>query len=183
MGNPATQVMAVCDPFESKRMAAKQRAEDRYAEEIGRGSYKGCDAYADFRELVTRDDIDAVVIASPEPLVLSTLAVEDPLLRATAMQLATRLPGNATTAALVERLVRWSMDLKRNFCAVLIVAGTAGLGITWWLMPSPSEPASSSTTPPPATAAVAPSAALPAPTQLPALAPVHRRADKKDRLP
>ena len=66
VGNPATQVMAVCDPFESKRMAAKQRAEDRYAEEIGRGTYKGCDAYADFRELVTRDDIDAVVIASPE---------------------------------------------------------------------------------------------------------------------
>ena len=66
VGNPATQVMAVCDPFESKRMAAKQRAEDRYADEIGRGTYQGCDAYADFRELVTRDDIDAVVIASPE---------------------------------------------------------------------------------------------------------------------
>jgi predicted dehydrogenase len=33
---------------------------------LGKGSYKGCDAYADFRDLITRDDIDAVVIASPE---------------------------------------------------------------------------------------------------------------------
>jgi len=65
-GNPAAQVMAVCDPFESKRTAAKQRVEDRYADQIGRGTYQGCDAYADFRDLVTRDDIDAVVIASPE---------------------------------------------------------------------------------------------------------------------
>jgi hypothetical protein len=66
VGNPATQVMAVCDPFASKREAARKRAEDQYAEQIGKGSYKGCDAYADFRELVTREDIDAVVIASPE---------------------------------------------------------------------------------------------------------------------
>jgi len=65
-GNPAAQVMAVCDPFELKRTAAKQRVEDRYADQLGRGTYQGCDAYADFRDLVTRDDIDAVVIASPE---------------------------------------------------------------------------------------------------------------------
>jgi hypothetical protein len=66
VGNPATQVMAVCDPFQSKREAAKKRADDHYAEQLGKGTYKGCDAYSDFRELVTRDDIDAVVIASPE---------------------------------------------------------------------------------------------------------------------
>jgi len=66
LGNPETQVMAICDPFQSKREANRQRAQDRYAEEIGKGTYKGCDAYADFRDLVTRDDIDAVIIASPE---------------------------------------------------------------------------------------------------------------------
>lgn len=38
------------------------------------------------------------------PLVLSSLAAEDPLLQATAMQLAGRLPSNTMTAALVERL-------------------------------------------------------------------------------
>ncbi len=38
------------------------------------------------------------------PIVLSTLTAEDPVLRATAMQLAGRLPGGAMTTALVERL-------------------------------------------------------------------------------
>lgn len=66
LGNPATQVMAVCDPFQAKREANQKRAHERYAEELGKGTYKGCEAYADFRQLVTRDDIDAVVIASPE---------------------------------------------------------------------------------------------------------------------
>ena len=66
LGDPGTQVMAVCDPFRSKREAARQRAVDHYADQVGKGVYRGCQAYADFRELVTRDDIDAVVIASPE---------------------------------------------------------------------------------------------------------------------
>jgi hypothetical protein len=66
VGNPATQVMAVCDPYQAKREAARQRVNSYYADEIGQTSYKGCDAYSDFRDLVTRDDIDAVVIASPE---------------------------------------------------------------------------------------------------------------------
>lgn len=66
IGDPTTQVMAMCDPFQSKRERAQQRANARYAEDIGKGTYKGCDAYSDFRDLVTRDDIDAVTIASPE---------------------------------------------------------------------------------------------------------------------
>ena len=41
LGNPATQVTAVCDPFQAKRETAKQRANDRYAAEIGQGAYKG----------------------------------------------------------------------------------------------------------------------------------------------
>jgi hypothetical protein len=66
LGHPATQVMAVCDPFQSKREAAQKRANEHYAEQLGKGTYQGCAAYSDFRDLVTRDDIDAVVIASPE---------------------------------------------------------------------------------------------------------------------
>jgi hypothetical protein len=66
VGNPALQVMAACDPYKSKREARQKQANDRYADAIGKGTYKGCDAYADFRDLVTRDDIDAVFIASPE---------------------------------------------------------------------------------------------------------------------
>jgi hypothetical protein len=66
VGDPSVQVMAVCDPFQSKREANKKRADERYAAEIGKGTYRGCADYSDFRDLVTRDDIDAVIIASPE---------------------------------------------------------------------------------------------------------------------
>ena len=61
-----TQVVAVCDPFKSKRQKAKAHAERVEGARAGKGAYKGCADYADFRELVARDDIDAVVIASPE---------------------------------------------------------------------------------------------------------------------
>lgn len=46
------QSVAVCDPFKSRR--------DKWANQIG------CAAYNDFRELLARDDIDAVVIATPD---------------------------------------------------------------------------------------------------------------------
>jgi len=59
------QVVAVCDPFEHKRQSAKRTIETRYADKAGKGSYPGCVTYDDFRELIGRDDIDAVVIASP----------------------------------------------------------------------------------------------------------------------
>ncbi|MCX7048914.1 MAG: Gfo/Idh/MocA family oxidoreductase [Candidatus Sumerlaeota bacterium] len=61
-----TQVLAVCDPFQSKREASKMAAEKRYADLAGSGGYKGCAAYSDFRELLARPDIDAVTITSPE---------------------------------------------------------------------------------------------------------------------
>jgi len=60
------QVLAVCDPFQSKREGARKRAESRYADLAGKGEYKGCLATSDFRELLARPDIDAVIIASPE---------------------------------------------------------------------------------------------------------------------
>ena len=60
------QVVAVCDPYRSKQQAAVQAVERHYAGRANRGDYKGCGAYSDFRELLARDDVDAVVIASPE---------------------------------------------------------------------------------------------------------------------
>jgi predicted dehydrogenase len=66
LGNQATQVIAVCDPQGKKCQAAKKRVEARYAAEKAQGSYKGCQATSDFREIVVRDDLDAVIIASPE---------------------------------------------------------------------------------------------------------------------
>jgi predicted dehydrogenase len=59
------QFVAVCDPYQHKRELAKKTIETLCADKAGKGSYKGCQTYNDFRELIARDDIDAVTIASP----------------------------------------------------------------------------------------------------------------------
>jgi len=59
LGSPEVQMVAVCDVFEDRRRRAKGIVDKRY------GS-ADCTAYNDFRELVTRDDIDAVCIGSPD---------------------------------------------------------------------------------------------------------------------
>src|SRR5204862_5454930 len=56
----------ICDVFKSAREKARERVENKYAEEKKSGKYKGCDAYNDFRDVLARDDIDAVVIATPD---------------------------------------------------------------------------------------------------------------------
>ncbi|MBE3098764.1 MAG: Gfo/Idh/MocA family oxidoreductase [Planctomycetes bacterium] len=60
------QSVAVCDCFQSRREKAAQRVEAAYTQRGGGGSYKGCTSYADFREVMARGDIDAVVIATPD---------------------------------------------------------------------------------------------------------------------
>jgi len=65
LNSPGTQVVAGCDVDKLKLERGKKIVEDHYAGKNG-GSYKGCDTYGDFRELLARDDIDAVVIATPD---------------------------------------------------------------------------------------------------------------------
>jgi len=60
-----TQVVAVCDVDTSRRENAQKKANDYYVSkpEKGTADVKG---YNDFRELMARDDIDAVCIATPD---------------------------------------------------------------------------------------------------------------------
>jgi predicted dehydrogenase len=60
------QVRAVCDVDTNRRNNARKIVEGRYAEQMKSGIYKGCDVYNDFRDLLARKDIDAVVIAVPD---------------------------------------------------------------------------------------------------------------------
>ena len=59
------QVMAVCDVRRERRTAAWQRCNGIYAERFGRPGYDGVKAYNDFREVLARRDIDAVLLALP----------------------------------------------------------------------------------------------------------------------
>jgi len=60
-----TQTVAVCDVDTTRRENGKRIVEEFYATQTG-SDYKGCATYTDFRELLARKDIDAVVIATPD---------------------------------------------------------------------------------------------------------------------
>ncbi len=60
------EFVAVCDPREDRRTRAKEIFEKLYAQRSPGGTYKGLKAYNDFRELLLREDIDAVHIATPD---------------------------------------------------------------------------------------------------------------------
>lgn len=66
LGFEDVQVVAVCDVEKTRRETARAQVEKRYAARQKDGVFKGCAAYTDFRELIARKDIDAVVIATPD---------------------------------------------------------------------------------------------------------------------
>ena len=59
------QVLAVCDVVRQKREAGRDRVNRFYADRAGQGNFKSCEAYNDLRELLAREDIDAVLVGSP----------------------------------------------------------------------------------------------------------------------
>jgi len=60
------RIVAVCDPDANRARRAKADVEKRYAEKAPGQSAPQVDVHADFRELLARDDIDAVTISSPD---------------------------------------------------------------------------------------------------------------------
>ncbi len=59
------QVLAVCDVRQERRDQAHQRCNQIYAEKFGQAGYSGVQAYNDFRDVLARSDIDAVLLALP----------------------------------------------------------------------------------------------------------------------
>ncbi|MCC6697820.1 MAG: Gfo/Idh/MocA family oxidoreductase [Candidatus Hydrogenedentes bacterium] len=76
MGLPAVQMVAVCDVDSGSenyergwyrgRSQAVNAIKEYYAKETASGVYRGVVEYVDFMELLARDDIDAVSIATPD---------------------------------------------------------------------------------------------------------------------
>ena len=76
LADPRVQVVAVCDVNKESagywnggvagREPAKRLVEKHYAGQTKSGTYKGCAAYTDFRELLARKDIDAVAVCTPD---------------------------------------------------------------------------------------------------------------------
>jgi predicted dehydrogenase len=59
LGKADVRIVAVCDVVESRRQNAKGIVDRRYGD-------KGCASYNDFRDVLARDDIDAVVIVTQD---------------------------------------------------------------------------------------------------------------------
>jgi myo-inositol 2-dehydrogenase/D-chiro-inositol 1-dehydrogenase len=66
LGADDVQVVAVCDVDTWRLDNAKKAVETHYAKERSTGRFKGCATYRDFRDLLDRADIDAVMISSPD---------------------------------------------------------------------------------------------------------------------
>lgn len=61
-----TQFVAVAEVSTIRRENGGKMIEYRYAKEKKKGAFKGHALYKDFRKLLARDDIDAVIIATPD---------------------------------------------------------------------------------------------------------------------
>lgn len=59
------QVLAVCDVRRERREHAQARCNAIYARKFGQAAYHGVGAYNDFREVLARSDLDAVLLALP----------------------------------------------------------------------------------------------------------------------
>jgi len=63
---PQVQIVTICDVDRDRRETAKKLVDSTYGSAAPSGTYRGCDTTGDFREVLARPDIDAVLIAVPD---------------------------------------------------------------------------------------------------------------------
>jgi len=63
---PGVQALAVCDVDRWRLERAALRIEEQYTSGKAKGRYVPVDPYVDYRDLLARDDIDAVMISTPD---------------------------------------------------------------------------------------------------------------------
>ncbi len=66
LGMPDVQVVAVCDVDSWRLKNAKKAIDESYGKKTPSGSYRACDAYIDLGDVLARNDIDAVMISTPD---------------------------------------------------------------------------------------------------------------------
>ena len=57
---PDHQVVAIADCRRARALLAQKEVHDVYAQRLGKPAFTGCDVYNDFREVLARDDVDAI---------------------------------------------------------------------------------------------------------------------------
>lgn len=63
---PEARIIATSDVDSVKRTKFKEWVEGKYAEASGTNSYSGCSTHHDYEEIIARDDIDAVIVCTPD---------------------------------------------------------------------------------------------------------------------
>ncbi len=63
---PKTQIIAICDPFTQRREDRSNWVNEVYAKRNKKVKYKSCQAYNNYEDVLDRDDVDAVVIATQD---------------------------------------------------------------------------------------------------------------------
>jgi len=66
LSQPDAQAVAVCDVDPQRMAQARKLVEEKYADAMRSGGYKGCHTTRDFRDILARRDVDAVMVSTPD---------------------------------------------------------------------------------------------------------------------